>query len=98
LRAILAASESEEELAYRVPVRIEGALINWIWNNYRISIDPRTAASILRDYGFLVKRSGGVNRVVVELEKLVRVCLATGLGDDELVEAEAKRMGFVGDV
>ena len=77
-------------------VKIEGTLTRIIQQDFGHALGNRQIAQILRGYGFEVKRIGGPNWVIPNVERLYIVCRSIGLEDDA-VNTTAKRMGIVDD-
>jgi hypothetical protein len=80
---------------YSSPLKIEGQLVSWVYENHHKHLTPFQAAKMLRGYGLSVYRSKGVNRVrIKDIAQFVRLCMSVGL-EDKLVEKEAKRLGII---
>ena len=96
LQAILAHSDSADEdvLRYSKGIQVEGRLLDWLFRTHHKQINPWQAAKLLKDYGFPVRKSRGVNCVFIEdIAHLVKLCRQEGIVD-EVVEKEAKNLGL----
>ena len=93
LEGILANSDEPGALKYSRGLPIEGRLIDWVFRNHRVQINPWQAAKLLRDLGFDVHRSQGVNCVFIrDASRLVKVCQEEGVDDEVLNTPKDKEM------
>lgn len=87
-QALISALTKDEELVIR-NVKLEGDLVKIIQYDFGHNLNSRQIAKILRGYGFELRRIGGPNSVIPNINTLVKVCKTIGI-EDEAVERAAK--------
>lgn len=86
VQALIYALTKEEQLVIR-NVQLEGDLVKIIQYDFGHNLNPRQIAKILRGYGFKLKRIGGPNSVIPDINTLVKVCKTIGIEDEAVNRA-----------
>ena len=88
LQALVRALTKEGAIVIKT-VPIEGRLKQIIQYDFGLTLHNHQIAFILREHGFVLKRSGGPTAVFPDLRTLVRACDAIGLHDEAVERASA---------